>query len=107
MLGDYPEVFDAGRNYPSGRLNDYQEHRIRAWGIYQQPLGFLGDIDVALFYKYDSPLSYSLTASSVALSVDSAPARRCLRDAARRRRPCSSTSAAPSCSTPRICGTSA
>ena len=67
-IGDYPEVFSAARNYPSGRLNDFQEHRIRAWGIYQQPLGFLGDVDVALFYKYDSPLTYSLSAANVSLT---------------------------------------
>jgi hypothetical protein len=69
LVGDYPEAFSEGRNYPKGRLNDFQKHRIRAWGIYTQPLGFLGDVDVALFYRYDSPLTYSLAATSVALSA--------------------------------------
>jgi hypothetical protein len=69
LVGDRPEIYNPARNFPTGRLNDFQSHRIRAWGIYNQPLAFLGDIDVALFYKYDSPLTYSLSASNVALSA--------------------------------------
>lgn len=68
-IGDYPEIFNEARNYPKGRLNDFQKHRIRAWGIFTQPLGFLGDVDLALFYKYDSPLTYSLAASSVPVTA--------------------------------------
>ncbi len=68
LVGDRPEIYSPDRNYPTGRLNDFQSHRIRAWGIYNQPLGFAGDVDVALFYRYDSPLTYSLSASNVALS---------------------------------------
>lgn len=68
LVGDRPEIYSEARNFPTGRLNDFQSHRIRAWGIYNQPLAFLGDVDVALFYKYDSPLTYSLSASNVALS---------------------------------------
>lgn len=68
LLGDYPEIFSDARHFPTGRLNDFQKHRIRAWGIYTQPMGFLGDIDLSMLYRYDSPLSYSLSASNVALS---------------------------------------
>ena len=68
VFGDYPEIFTEGRNYPTGRLNDFQRHKIRAWGIYNQPLGFMGAVDFSLLWRYDSPLTYSLSSGSVALT---------------------------------------
>ncbi len=68
LVGDRPEIYTQARHFPVGRLNDFQKHRIRAWGIYNQPLGFLGDVDLAMFYRYDSALSYSLSATNVPLT---------------------------------------
>ena len=69
VFGDYPEIFTQTRNYPLGRLNDFQRHKIRAWGIYTQALGFLGEVDLSLLYRYDSPWNYSLSSGSVPLTA--------------------------------------
>ncbi|MBA2355164.1 MAG: TonB-dependent receptor, partial [Acidobacteria bacterium] len=69
LFGDYPEFFSPTRNYPNGRLNDYQQHKVRAWSIYTQPLGFLGSVDVSLLYRFDSAATYSLSSGSVPLTA--------------------------------------
>jgi hypothetical protein len=69
VLGDYPEVFDASRHYPSGRLNDFQRHKIRLWTIYNVGMGWAGNADVSLLYRYDSPLTFSYSATRVPLSA--------------------------------------
>jgi hypothetical protein len=68
LLGDFPEVFSQARNFPVGRVNDFQRHKVRAWGIYAVPLGRFGEPSVALMYRYNSPLTYSLSAAGVPLS---------------------------------------
>ena len=35
------------RNFPVGRLDDFQRNKVRAWAIYNQPLGRFGSVDVA------------------------------------------------------------
>ena len=69
LIGDYPEIHTAARNYPVGRLNDFQRHKIVAWGTYNLPLGRFGSTDLSLLYRFDSPLTYSLAAESVPLSA--------------------------------------
>jgi outer membrane receptor protein involved in Fe transport len=69
LFGDFPEIYSDARNFPIGRLNDFQRHKIRAWGTYTQPLGVLGDVDFSLLYRYDSPLTYSLASGSVPLTA--------------------------------------
>ena len=66
---DYPEIHSADRHYPFGRLNDFQRHKVRIWGIYNLGLGWAGDVDLAGIYRYNSGLSYSLSAGSVPLSA--------------------------------------
>jgi hypothetical protein len=68
-LGDYPEILVPERNYPSGRLNDFQRHKVRVWATYNQSLGRAGSIDLAPVWKYNSALTYSLSASGVPLSA--------------------------------------
>ena len=69
VFADYPEMFTEARNFPTGRLNDFQRHKVRAWGIYTQTLGVFGDVDFSLLYRYDSPLTYSLSSGSVPLTA--------------------------------------
>ncbi len=64
VYGDWPEVTPADRFYPWGRLDDYQKHRARVWGIYTLGLGAAGDLDVGGFWRYDSASNYSLASSS-------------------------------------------
>jgi len=64
VYGDWPEVTPADRFYPWGRLDDYQKHRLRVWGIYTLGMGSFGNLDVGGFWRYDSAENYSLTSSS-------------------------------------------
>ncbi len=66
---DYPEIFDPDRHFPYGRLNDFQRHKIRVWGIYNLDLGGVGAVDVGGIWRYNSGLTYSLSASGVSLSA--------------------------------------
>ena len=65
VYGDWPEVTPADRFHPWGRLDDYQKHRVRVWGIYTLGMGFMGDLDVGGFWRYDSAENYSLASSSL------------------------------------------
>jgi TonB dependent receptor len=44
FYGDYPEVFNATRHFPTGRVNDFQRSKIRLWTIYTLGLGKYGDV---------------------------------------------------------------
>jgi len=74
-FGDYPEIFSAERNYPTGRLDNFQEHKVRLWSNYTLDLGRAGAVDVGGIFRYDSPLTFSYTRprwplSSVQLARD-------------------------------------
>lgn len=68
-LGDYPEAFTARRHYPEGRLSEFQRHKVRVWTIHSFGLGWLGDLDLAGMYRFDSPLTFSYAATNVGLTV--------------------------------------
>lgn len=68
LLGDFPEVFSQARNFPLGRVNEFQRHKVRAWAVYSVPLGRYGEPSIALLYRYNSPLTYSLAAEGVSLT---------------------------------------
>ena len=65
---DYPEIFTPERNYPFGRLNDFQRHKVRIWGIYNLDLGWAGDVDLGGIWRYNSGQVYSLAAGGVRLT---------------------------------------
>jgi len=67
-IGDYPEILVPDRNFPIGRLDDFQRHKVRAWVIYNQPLGRFGSVDLAPILRIDSGTAYSLFATDVPLS---------------------------------------
>ena len=69
VLGDYPEMLVADRNFPMGRLDDYQRHKVRAWSTYVMPMGRFGSLDVTPMWRYNSALTYSLVANGVPLSA--------------------------------------
>jgi hypothetical protein len=68
-LGDYPEILVPSRNFPTGRLDDFQRNKIRLWTIYNLDLRKAGTLDVAPIYKYNSGQTYSLRAMAVPLSA--------------------------------------
>ena len=47
ILDDYPEILGADRNFPDGRLDDFQRHKVRLWAVYNQSLGRFGSVDLA------------------------------------------------------------
>jgi outer membrane receptor protein involved in Fe transport len=67
-VGDYPEILVASRNFPLGRTDDFQRHKVRLWAIYTQGLGRFGSLDVAPMVRIESPQVYSLRALNVPLS---------------------------------------
>ena len=68
LIGDYPEIFVAGRSFPAGRLDDFQRHKVRAWAAYNLGLGRFGRVDISPLYRFNSGRTYSLVAGGVALS---------------------------------------
>ena len=68
----YPELLDE-RNFAFGRLDEYQEDRIRVWSIYTLGLGRFGDLSGSLLFNYDTGTAYDhstrfdLTATQVEL----------------------------------------
>lgn len=67
-IHDYPEILVA-RNFPDGRLDDFQRHKVRLWAVYNQGLGGFGSVDLAPMWKYNSAQTFSLFASGVPLSA--------------------------------------
>jgi hypothetical protein len=64
-FGDYPEMLVPERNFPTGRLDDFQRHRVRAWTTYSVANGLA---DLGLVYRFDSPRTFSYMATGVPLS---------------------------------------
>lgn len=69
VLGDYPELLSEVRNFPTGRLDDYQQHKVRVWSNYQIEMGRFGSVDVTPLWRYNSATTYSLAANSVPLTA--------------------------------------
>ena len=61
-LGDYPEIFTAARQYPSGRLPSFQRHRLRAWTIYRVGMGRAGALSMSGLLRAESGRTFSLVA---------------------------------------------
>lgn len=68
-IGDYPEIFSQARHYPTGRLNDFQRHKARVWTNYDFDIGRAGHVALGLLWRYNSALTYSLSATRVPLSA--------------------------------------
>jgi hypothetical protein len=64
VIGDYPEIYVPERNFPEGRLDDFQRHKVRVWGVYGQSLGRFGRLDLAPIYRFNSARTYSLVATA-------------------------------------------
>jgi hypothetical protein len=64
-IGDYPELFVPSRNFPEGRLNGFERHKVRAWTTYDQGLGRAGRLGLGVLWRYDSAGVFSLAANNV------------------------------------------
>jgi len=67
IIGNYPEAFNASRNYPDGNMPNFERSRVRIWSIYNFKVGD-GDLQVSGLWRYDSPTSFSLGARNQALT---------------------------------------
>ena len=61
---DWPEITPAIRYFPSGRLDSFQRHKVRVWGIYTLGLGRAGDVDIGGLWRYNSGRVFSLRAAN-------------------------------------------
>ena len=64
IFGDFPEVFGPAldRLAPTGRLDSYQRHKLRIYGVYSQQLGRFGSVDLSPIWRVNSGNVYSRTA---------------------------------------------
>jgi hypothetical protein len=69
IIGDRPEFYTAERHYPTGRFDDYQQHRLRAYTTYDVKLGRVGTVTLGGIYRYDSAQTYSLLTNNVAITA--------------------------------------
>ncbi|MEW6319813.1 MAG: TonB-dependent receptor [Acidobacteriota bacterium] len=65
VFGDYPEIYGPSyaRQAPMGRLDDYQQHKVRAWTTYALDLGRFGSVDLSGLWRYNSAATFSFTAT--------------------------------------------
>jgi hypothetical protein len=79
VINDNPEIF-GDRNFPMGRLDDYQRGKVRVWASYGLGLGRAGRLDLAPMYRYNSARTFSYTAtvplSAQQIAADPGYARR-------------------------------
>jgi hypothetical protein len=61
IFGDFPEVYGPAldRLAPEGRLDSFQRHKLRIYGIYSQQLGRFGSVDLSPIWRVDSGNAYS------------------------------------------------
>jgi hypothetical protein len=69
LFGDYPEVLTPDRNFPIGRFDDFQRHKLRLWAVWNRSLDRFGAVDVSGMWKYNSGLTYTLFAAGVPLTA--------------------------------------
>jgi outer membrane receptor for ferrienterochelin and colicin len=69
FFGNYPEAFNEPRNFPEGRLQNYQRHRLRVWSIYNFGMGRFGDLSLSGLWRVDSGTSFSLAARNQPLTA--------------------------------------
>ena len=72
IIGDYPEATSEARHYPFGRLQNYQQHKMRAWLIYNMDLGWAGNVGLSGLWRVDSGGVYSLAQTRSATAIQTA-----------------------------------
>jgi hypothetical protein len=62
--GDFPEILGPAldRLMPEGRLDSFQRHKLRVYGIVSQSFGRFGAVDLSPIWRINSGTVYSLTA---------------------------------------------
>jgi hypothetical protein len=68
IIQDRPEFYSEARHYPSGRLPNFQRHKVRLFGNFNLALGKIGQATLGALYRYDSPQAFSFFATNVAIT---------------------------------------
>ena len=68
VIADNPEMYVASRDFPMGRLDDFQRNKVRVWATYGLDMGRFGRLDLAPMYRYNSGKTFSYVAT-VAMSA--------------------------------------
>jgi hypothetical protein len=68
VIGDYPELIEEARHYPTGRLQSFQRHRVRLLSIYDADLGPWGDLSLSGLVRVESAPVFSLTTALPGMS---------------------------------------
>jgi hypothetical protein len=68
IIWDRPEFYSEARHYSFGRTDDYQQHKVRLYSVYDVAIGHAGTLSLGAIYRYDSPLTYSLVATNVPIT---------------------------------------
>ena len=65
IYGDFPEIYGPAldRLMPAGRLDSFQRHKMRAYGVYTQTMGRFGSLDLSPIWRVNSGRTYNLTAT--------------------------------------------
>lgn len=65
VFGNFVEVFGPAmdRLVPEGRLDNFQQHKLRVYGTYTQAFGRFGALDLTPLWRVNSGGVYSLTAT--------------------------------------------
>ena len=61
-VGDRPEI-QSPREIPVGHIPQYEANRLRAWTTYGLNFGHYGGLSAGLLWRYDSPVTFSYTAT--------------------------------------------
>jgi hypothetical protein len=71
IYNDFPEIYGLAldRYLPSGRLADFQRHKLRLYGTFTPDMGRFGAVDLSLIWRVDSGQVYSLSAAAVPLTA--------------------------------------
>ena len=69
IIGNRPEILSEVRHFPSGRLAQFQRHKVRAASSFDLGLGGAGTASLGLLYRYDSPLTFSFLSNNVPITA--------------------------------------
>jgi hypothetical protein len=70
-IGNYPEM-QSIREIPYGRLAQFEADRVRLWTTYNFNLGRAGTLGTGVLYRYDSPQTFSYSASVARSAISNA-----------------------------------
>ena len=59
VIGDYPEILNPTQHFPTGKLNDFAEHKLRVWTNYNLSVGRAGQLNFGLLMNFDSGFIFS------------------------------------------------